>query len=213
MNDNKLSKTYLRTIQYWFEDGIVELGIGGLFLLLGIYFYLQATLENKVLAEQLSAACALVFVVGWLLIDSFIRSAKERFTFPRTGYVAYKLDKNNKKLVLLVVTIIVGGLVAAALLVVFSSRPLGTDNMMPAATGLSIGIMLGVMGFYTSLPRFYIPAVFGLLCGTGLTMSGIGNNLGTAFLYLAMAFILSITGAITFSRYLKANPAPVDGQQ
>ncbi len=213
MNENRLKKTQLRTIQYWFEDGIVELGIGGLFLLLGIYFYLQATLENKYWVEQLSASFVLVFVVGWYLIDSFIRSAKERITFPRTGYVAYKPDKNNKKLLRLVLAMIVGVLVSAGLLVMFSSRPLGIDNMLPAATGLTIAIVLGVMGFYTSLPRFYIPAVFGLLCGVGLTMSGSENILGTTFVYLATAFVLIITGAIIFRRYLKVNPAPADGQQ
>ncbi len=212
MNENKLNKTYLRTIQYWFEDGIVELGIGGLFLLLGIYFYLQATLENQLWVEQLSASFALVFILGWYLINSFIRSAKERITFPRTGYVAYKPDKSNKKLVRLVLAIIVGVLVSAGLLVVFSSRPLAIDNLLPAATGLTIAIVLGVMGFYTSLPRFYIPAVFGLLFGIGLTMSGSGNILGTAFLYLATALVLIITGAIIFSRYLKANPTPADQQ-
>lgn len=213
MNENRLNKTQLRTIQYWFEDGIVELGIGSLFLLLGIYFYLQATLKNTYWVEQLSVAFVLVFVVGWYLIDSFIRSAKERITFPRTGYVAYKSDKNNKKLLRLVLAIIVGVLVSAGLLVMFSSRPLGIDNMLPAATGLTIAIVLGIMGFYTSLPRFYIPAVFGLLCGVGLTMSGSGNNLGTAFVYLTTAFVLIIIGAIIFRRYLKVNPVPADGQQ
>jgi len=212
LDENKLNKTYLRTIQYWFEDGIVELGIGSLFLLLGIYFYLQATLENKVWVEQLSASFALVFILGWYLIDSFIRSAKERITFPRTGYVAYKPDKSNKKLVRLVLAIVVGVLVSAGLLVVFSSRSLPIDNLLPAATGLTITLVLGVMGFYTRLPRFYLPAVFGLLCGVGLTMSGSENTLGTAFLYLATAFVLIIIGAIIFSRYLKANPVPADQQ-
>src|SRR5215212_191695 len=146
LDENKLNKTYLRTIQYWFEDGIVELGIGSLFLLLGIYFYLQATLENKVWVEQLSASFALVFILGWYLIDSFIRSAKERITFPRTGYVAYKPDKSNKKLVRLVLAIVVGVLVSAGLLVVFSSRSLPIDNLLPAATGLTITLVLGVMG-------------------------------------------------------------------
>ena len=213
MNENKLNKTYLRTIQYWFEDGIAELGIGGLFLLLGIYFYLQATLENGFLADLLSASFVLIFIGGWYLAQYFIRSLKERITFPRTGYVAYKFDKNNKKILRIALAIIVGALVSAALLMFFSSRPLGIDNIMPAATGLAIAIVLGVMGLYTGLPRFYIPAVFSLLCGVGLTMSGIENILGTAFAYLATALVLLVTGAIVFRRYLNTNPAPADGQQ
>jgi hypothetical protein len=212
MNEKTLNKTYLRTIQYWFEDGIVELGMGGMFLLLGIYFYLEATLKDSYLAEQLSAAFLLIFLGGWYLMGKFIRSAKERITFPRTGYVAYKLDKGNKKYLRLALALIVGMLVSGALLMLLSSRPLGIDNLLPASTGLVIAIVLGVMGSSTGLPRFYLLAVFGLLCGIGLTMSGIENDLGTAFVYLATAVVLLISGAIVFRRYLKTNPAPTDEQ-
>lgn len=212
MNENTLNKTHLRTIQYWFEDGIVELGAGGLLLLLGIYFYLQATLENNFLAEMLGGAFALFFIGGWYLTRRFIRSAKERITFPRTGYVAYKRDKNNKKPIRMALAMIVGALVSGALVVLIAKRPLGMD-IMPAATGLVIALVLGLMGFRTHLPRFYLPAVFGLLCGAGLAVSGIESILGIALLYMASAIVLIVTGAIVFRRYLNSNPAPADDQQ
>ena len=145
MNETLLNKTHLLTIQYWFEDGIVELGAGGLFLLLGIYFYLQATLEIKFLAEMLSVAFALVFIGGWYLTGRFIRSAKEHITFPRTGYVAYKRDKITKKPLRLALAMIVGALVSGALIVLVARRPLGMD-IMPAATGLVIALVLGLIG-------------------------------------------------------------------
>jgi hypothetical protein len=213
MNENKLGKIHLRTIQYWFEDGIVEMGMGGLFLLLGVYFYLQATLKNGFWAELLSGAFVLIFIGGWFLAGNFIRSAKERITFPRTGYVAYKPDRANKKFLRLALAMIAGALISGALLVLLSERPLGIDNLMPAATGLTIAIVLGVLGVYTGLLRFLIPAVFSLLCGIGLTASGIDNTLGGAFVYLASALVLIITGALVFRRYLQANPAPTEALQ
>jgi hypothetical protein len=212
MNENTLNKTHLRTIQYWFEDGIVELGIGGLFLLLGIYLYLQATLEIRFLAELLSGAFALVFIGGWYLAGRFIRSAKERITFPRTGYVAYKRDRNAKKPVRLALAMIIGSLVSGGVIVLIARHPLGM-NLIPTITGLAVAIVLGLIGFRTRLPRFYLPAVFGLLCGIGLSVSGIGNILGIAWLYLATAFVLLISGAIVFRRYLIANPAQPESQQ
>jgi hypothetical protein len=209
MNENTLNKTHLRSIQYWFEDGIVELGVGGLFLLLGIYFYLQATLEIKFLAELLSGAFALVFIGGWYLVGRFIRSAKEHITFPRTGYVAYKRDEKAKKPLRLALAMIVGALVSGGVIVLITRHPLGMD-FMPTITGLAIAIVLGLIGFRTHLPRFYLPAVFGLLCGIGLTVNSIGNILGIALLYLATAIVLLISGVVVFRHYLKTNPAPTD---
>ena len=55
------NKTLLRSIQYWFEDGIVEIVMGGMFLLVGIYFYLQVVMENSRLAEWLTASFTLFF--------------------------------------------------------------------------------------------------------------------------------------------------------
>ena len=90
MEKDAWNKTLLRTIQYRFEDGIIELVMGMMFLLMGIYFYLTATMENSQLAEVLTASFVLLFIGGWYLMQYLIRSLKERITFSRTGYVAYR---------------------------------------------------------------------------------------------------------------------------
>ncbi len=43
MNKNsEIDRLTKRPIQYWFEDGIGELITGGLFVLIGVYHFLQA---------------------------------------------------------------------------------------------------------------------------------------------------------------------------
>ena len=44
--NNDVDKVLQRTRQYWFSDGVVEISIGALFLILGLYFYLQFLLPT-----------------------------------------------------------------------------------------------------------------------------------------------------------------------
>ena len=212
MNEETINKAQLRGIQYWFEDGLAEIGTGSLFLLLGLYFYLQATLEKGFLAELLGGAFILIFLGGWYLSGRFVRTVKERITFPRTGYVAYQRNKNSKKPLRLALTLIMGAFFSSALIMLVSKRPLGMD-IMPIANGLTIALVFELMGFRTGLPRLYLPAAIGLLCGLGLSLNGTGNIIGVALDYMATALTLIVSGIFVLRHYLNANPAPAQAQQ
>jgi hypothetical protein len=211
MNEEMINKAHLRTIQYWFEDGLAEIAGGGLFLLLGVYFYLQATLEKGFLAEILGGIFVLVFLGGWYLTGRFVRSGKEHISIPRTGYVAYKRDKNKRKPLRLALTLTISALFSAGMIVLATMRPFGLD-VLPAAGGLAIALVLGLMGFRSGLPRFYVPAAVGLLGGLGLSISGRGDIPGMAIVYIFTALVLIANGGIALYRYLQANPVPAEEQ-
>jgi hypothetical protein len=212
MNEETIHKAQLRGIQYWFEDGLAEIGTGGLFLLLGLYFYLQATLEKFFWGELLSGAFILIFLGGWYLAGRFVRTVKERITFPRTGYVAYQRNKNRKRPLRLALTLITASLFSGASIVLVSKRPLGMD-IMPIVNGLTIAFVFGLMAFRTGLARLYLPAAIGLLCGLALSLNGTGNITGLALDYMATAFTLIASGVIVLRRYLNSNPGPEQAQQ
>jgi uncharacterized protein (DUF486 family) len=208
MNEKTLNKTYLRTLQYWFDDGIVELGLGGLFLALGGYFYIQTALENSWLADWFSGVFALLFIGGWYLVQAFIRSLKERFTFPRTGYVAYRKDENHRMLrpaIALVTATLLGGLLAFFLI----KQPLGW-HLLPAASGLLIAVVFGLIGFRTALPRFYLLATASLILGGVFALSQRSNLLGLTAYCLALGLALLVSGGFILKRYLRQNPAPTE---
>jgi len=208
MNEETLNKTHLRTIQYWFEDGVAELGIGGMLLMLGIYFYLQAILESNHLADWISGAFALIFISAWYVVQHFIRSLKERITFPRTGYVAYRKNEGNRIVrtaAAMITAMLIGGLLAFFVI----RQPLGW-NLLPVATGLLVAFVLGLLGFRTALPRFYMLATCSPILGGILAVSKLSNMIGLSVYYVAMGLILTISGAIVLGRYLRANPAPTE---
>jgi hypothetical protein len=64
MEKDTWNKTLLHTIQYRFEDGIIELVMGMMFLLVVIYFYLMATMDNSQLAEVLPASIGMLLICG-----------------------------------------------------------------------------------------------------------------------------------------------------
>jgi hypothetical protein len=207
MNENTLNKTHLRTIQYWFEDGIVELGMGGMFLLVGFYFYIESVLENSLLADWISGAFALIFIGGWYLAQAFIRSLKERLTFPRTGYVAYRKTEGNRttRMVAAMVTAaLMGGLLAFFVI----RQPLGWQ-LLPVATGILVAVVLGLIGLRTALARFYLLAAASLLLGGVFALSK-SNLLGLSAYSAAIGLVLLFSGSVVLKKYLRQNPVQTE---
>lgn len=208
MERNKLNHTLLRTIQYRFEDGIVELVMGGIFLLAGIYFYLQAVMENSQLADLLSASFILIFIGGWYLMQYSIRSLKERITFPRTGYVAYRKRQGSRIFRIIGafgIALLTGGLLA------FSQIKVGPEwNLVPAFSGLVIAIVLGLVGFQAALPRFYVLAGISLILGGVFAPVQLGHDLAVAAYCGAMGVVLLVSGGAILRHYLHQNPAQAE---
>jgi len=208
MEKDTWNKTLLRTIQYRFEDGIIELVMGMMFLLVGIYFYLTATMENSQLAEVLTASFVLLFIGGWYLMQYLIRSLKERITFSRTGYVAYR--KGQGKRSVRIIAAIVIAVLTGGLLVFAQIKTPQEWNLLPAFSGLVIAIILGLMGLQSELPRFYILAVISLILGGVFVPINLSNDLATASYCGAIGVVLLISGGTILRQYLLKNPAQTE---
>ena len=74
MNED-IDQVVQRTRQYWFSDGIVELSVGSLFFVLGIYFYLQSTLSPGsllLITLQVEFVIVLIYVLFVDLLFSIV---------------------------------------------------------------------------------------------------------------------------------------------
>ena len=99
-----------RTRRYWYEDGFAELASGGLMLLAGIglaaAYRIFAGLGRWVAGSHgragmvvlvvVIAAQALALIIGRAMRGE-IQAAKERVTYPRTGYVAYRQPRPKQR--------------------------------------------------------------------------------------------------------------------
>ena len=198
------TRSQLRAIQYWYVDGIFELGFGLLCLALGGYFSLDNLLQGNRFAFLVDILLVVVIIGGSFLMRWLVQKWKERVTFPRTGYVSYARERSRGW------TILVGVIVLSALglMVFFLSYVEIQISTWPLLTGILFGIVMIFVGWRTSLHRFYLYALLGALIGIGLAFSPWDNHVGLAAFYLLIGLILIISGILLLRKYLRQNPVP-----
>jgi hypothetical protein len=206
MDNNTINRAAKRTQQYWYVDGIVELVLGVLLLLLALYFGVIAILpEDSKLGSLLLAAMLLVLAVIGVVKQAFIGRLKERLTYPRTGYVAYPRQDKKRRGLTLLFTIGIGMLVA----VLFASTP-ASLAWIPAVSGWLIGAYWLYQGHRMGLLRFYALAALSAVTGTVITLAGLGEARGLPLFYAVIGVASLVTGGFTLRTYLRQAPVQPD---
>lgn len=209
--NNKLSDMEGRVKLYWSSDGIVELLTGGMFILLGVYFWVQGSLDvGPAMNVFLQVGLVLLMVAGAISVSWLVNILKTRLTYPRTGFVEYHLDEPDaRQRRYVVVTVAMIMLIASEIL--FKYIP-GFDSMV-----LVIGILAGVVflmlrGKSSGGKRFPVLGLFSILLGIGLSLSGLSEiyRLASFFGLFGMASLIS--GGLVLRRYLNQNPMRVEQQ-
>ncbi|MBI4492733.1 MAG: hypothetical protein HY690_08090, partial [Chloroflexi bacterium] len=105
-----------RTRRYWYEDGLGELAIGCVVLLVGLLFLVEGLAPTGLLPDHFSSLGLIVLVFGgsWLA-NRVVATLKARLTYPRTGYVAYRRPTARRRILTGVAAGALGALVAGVL--------------------------------------------------------------------------------------------------
>jgi len=167
--------------------------------------------EAGLVSALLDVSLVLVLLGGIWLANSVVRKLKEKVTYPRTGFVAYRRNGKSKRGWRAAVGLIVGGLVAA-LTTVLVTVPFPGMDVLPVLTGIVMGIVLGIIAWRVGLIRIYLLAAVCLLLGFGLGFAGLMNDLGLAAFYGGLGFLSLAAGGLTLGRYLRQNPKSPEEQ-
>jgi hypothetical protein len=202
MNDD-INHTVQRTRQYWFIDGLAELSVGGLFILLGVYFFIQAILPAGSLALLIFQLSFVFILFGMIFISRYLlNKLKSRITFPRTGYVSYK--KASKKQKLLSASLAI--LIASLPIILFFTTPLSV-NWIPVFTGLLVGTIWLISALRIGLLRLYLQALLSLIMGVLISLANLDTYPSLAIYYGVMGTVLAMSGGIILAKYLSQHPA------
>ncbi len=208
MTDN-FSEVERRVKRYWFSDGIAEISVGGIFVLLGLYFGVQGYFGVGSLVTVILQVSMVVIMIGGVLgARKLVNTLKTRITYPRTGYVEYHTnDKASNQRRYLVMGM---ALIAAVALIALINFIRGVDSMV-LATGIIVGAVFIVLrGKSSGVTRFYYLGGFSLILGVGLSFDNLSQAYNLALFNGLLGIVILISGALVLSRYLKENPQPVE---
>jgi len=205
-----LSDVEKRVNRYWYTDGLGELIGGSMFILLGLYFALQDYLgPDSMLSGILQAGLALLLIGGAFVSRRLINGLKTRLTYPRTGYVEYRVNQKqagSKRVLAFLLAFTVAAL-AVAFVAIFKSF----DSLV-AVTGFIVGMLLVLLRAKSSgLTRFYFLGALSAVLGLAISTSGLSDGYALGLYYALMGLCFLISGGITLTRYLHANPLPTEG--
>ena len=200
MNDN-FDKAAQRAQQYWYIDGINEVAFGAYCLLIGGYFYLQANLPpGNPLHAVYSMAFIFLILGGAFAMRRGINWAKERLTYPRTGFIGYKRRSRSYRIILAIIAMLIAFLVAS----LYQLSDLSFD-WIPAFNGLIVAAGWAWAASRVGVGRFYLLALICLAGGAASAFAGLGDILGLAVFYGLAGLASLISGICTLVTYLRSN--------
>lgn len=209
MKDN-FSEVEQRVKRYWFSDGIGELAGGGIFLLLSVYFGIPQFLgENNLWSAIFQSSLVLVLIGGIFLVRWLVTALKTRLTYPRTGYVEYRVDRKNA---VRTRTLAMAFAMVMAFLMVLLARSIQVVDSTVLFTGLVVGaVFILLRGKSYGVQRFYLLGAVSAVLGVALSFSGLPNGYNLAAFYGLMGLAAMVSGGLVLFRYLKENPLPGEG--
>jgi len=204
MIKNQIENISRRTREYWLEDGLGEIVGAAVFLLIGLFSLLEGMTEPGFWRCVTGIAAMLAIGAGPWLARPVIKKLKNRLTYPRTGYVAYRMPSKQKRLLSMIIAAFVTLVVVALLM----QRPEVSLAWIPLIEGIAVGGYLYYVGYKHNLLRFQVQAVIALSLGATLSFAGVGDLIGVGLFFLIMGMVVLAAGSMTLRKYLQSSPTP-----
>jgi hypothetical protein len=185
---------------YWFGDGLSDIVIGSLFFVTGGLTLLQGLLKpGSALYGFYGVLVFIVIIVGTPLSRRLIRTLKEHFTYPRTGYVAYKPPTSLQR----IISLAWGILIAVIVLLLVIASSLLQITWLPFILGVILAGILFLTGYRNAVFRYQLMAAGVAAIGFLLSLLGPPEWLSVGSVLSSTGLMLFFSGLITLLRYLR----------
>lgn len=235
--DKQLDITIKRARGYWFVDGFIEMAMGGLFILLAAFLLFSMGTSRAPFSSwflSVTGEITILKMVSFLIVVLILWWLKDRFTYPRTGFVRGKITANQ--LFVFVRNVILFLLLPIAGLLILSINFTSTDVVLstmpiwfPIGLALIWSIFIMLAGEWMGLHRFRWISGMILLAGIGVSIWQFATGptniqssvfqspvlqsmnrslIGLGLVMLPVGVIFIFSGMLTFLRYRNENPEP-----
>lgn len=208
MQKDPINDVMKRTQRYWYEDGIWEIGFGLVNLLLGGFYLIVSNADWEGPAALALLVLQMGVIVGsFLMINRFVKFMKERITYPRTGFVAYRKPSAKSRLRRGLAT----GLTSLGIALLISL--VGALRLVPNRMSLVIAVVIAGTLVYLAhrfeLLRLYGLAVLVILLGYGVSLAALSDTQSTAMFFGGYGLLMILSGGITLLVFLR-RAQPID---
>ncbi len=198
-----------RTVQYWYEDGIPEIGLGSTCLLMAGNFALNliSAVGGILLgAVLLMATIPYSYYCSRLLVRTF-HGLKEKWTYPRAGLLRYRGQDDFGQSPLSTKRLGLAVLVAVIALALQQYLPHSSGFLLVAPLGLAA--LLFYIARISGKLRFCVLGAYAIGAGALLlAFPGVGIVVRLALYCASQGLVLTASGVATLRRFIKTHPIP-----
>ncbi len=207
---NSIDHLSQRTLRYWYVDGLAEIAGGAIILLTGLLYLVISTIPNSPVRNLLLGFGQPMLIVAAVLgAGKVVQYFKERITYPRTGYVAYKRETSKRRVLTIIVTAV---FVAALVAFIALTQHVLNENWLPVISGALIALFTLYLAYRFGLKRFYVISVITFLLGLVTAWLALPGDYSPAFFFSSFGLVWVLSGAWTLAHYLQ-NTSPPAGEQ
>jgi hypothetical protein len=193
-----------QTFRYYYQDGLVELAVGLLFLVIGLDTWLISSVPSgTTLATAAWILLPLLTIGGVFGVQRLVIKLKERWVYPRTGYVEYGAKPSPYR------WLVVGA--SLVLVVATFVLPYPVLDKMSVIGGVLLFIILASIGVQIGLGRLVVVAGLALASGILFAFITDGEVVGITLTFAVTGAALMLAGGWGLQSYLAENPEHQEG--
>lgn len=199
-----LNEVARRPQQYWNADGLPELIMGGLWILWGVALGLPRLLPRGAWEMYYWMAVPAVLVIGGVASNWLTKKLKERFTYPRGGYVRFP----DPAPLMMIVSVLLAAAIASGLAVlVVKAKTQGIPDLAAPACGVLLAAAMLIPALRWRLPHLLVLSGASLIAAVLIGQAGLTLEPGMISLFLSLGAVSMILGAIRLRLFLHSHPA------
>lgn len=195
-----------RSKRYWNADGIPEIVMGCLWIVLGGAFLLRDSLPRaSSLAAYYSMMLIGILVIGMLFAKWIVKILKNKYTFPRGGYMELREPTRLQRLLRGTVGGLIGG--ATALMIGLSVKHQTIADLASPAIGVLIAAAFLFASRQPGMRHFLWLSLASIVLG--IAMYPLKLQWSTLYWYfIVIGICMAVMGACRFRSFIRSIPLP-----
>ena len=166
-----LLEARLRAQRYWYRDGLSEMVVGFVSLLQGGWILFNHLVNSKS-SWYVPGALICLLLIAAFPVARIKAALRERFTYPRTGYVEDDESVRKRRIrvgMALGILVAVAGTLALRYAGARGWDPDRWIQWLPAVAGLTVGAVSVYVWVRQGLPRYLVVGLFSTILGIAVS--------------------------------------------